>query len=506
MVRSSSEGDALGYYSSASQAASALINTICVLALILCSVLAISSAIAAKDDPSADARLIRKGMSVVDLLAKSKFDSVGATFDATMKDLLPAEKVSEVWKSLQTRYGAYKATVGSRIEEVSGYKAVFIAIQFDQGRLDAKIVFNAEEKVIGLFFVPSSAQSPSFDAPSYADESAFTETDFTVTTDDFKLPGTLALPKTPPPYTVVVLIAGSGPNDRDETIGPNKVFRDLAWGLASRGIASLRYDKRTKVYGMKLDVKELTYKEEVVDDAISAIKQLRKDDRVDRNRVFLLGHSLGGQLVPAIAHRARSGGLGSELISVPSPSFSEAVPLPGGLPFTRSQFLAGAIIMAGSARPIAALMADQLNHIAMSDGQVTLQERSTILEFQSGVDALLAGKDPNATPVMGLTYTYLQALNNYDCLKAAQKSKLPLFVVQGERDYQVLAQKDYQAWQDALKDRNDATFHLYPKLNHLFIEGEGESYPSEYEIPGHVSEEFVKDLAEWIKKAAEGKK
>ena len=119
------------------------------------------------------------------------------------------------------------------------------------------------------------------------------------------MPGTLTYPKGRPPHPVVLLLPDSGAHDRDETIGPNKLLRDLAWGLATQGIASLRYEKRTYRYGTQLDIKELTYREEIVDDAVEAIRQLRKDDRFDRDRIFALGHGLGGQMVPAIAQRAR---------------------------------------------------------------------------------------------------------------------------------------------------------------------------------------------------------
>jgi dienelactone hydrolase len=104
------------------------------------------------------------------------------------------------------------------------------------------------------------------------------------------------------PFPAIVLVHGSGPNDRDETIGPNKPFRDLALGLASRGIAVLRYDKRTKAYPAKLAAsKDLTVKEEVIDDALEGVKTARSQPKIDPARVFVLGHSLGGMLIPRVA-------------------------------------------------------------------------------------------------------------------------------------------------------------------------------------------------------------
>src|SRR5213596_1729423 len=103
------------------------------------------------------------------------------------------------------------------------------------------------------------------------------------------------------PFAAVLLVHGTGPNDRDETIGPNKPFRDLAGGLASRGIAVLRYDKRTKAYSAEYAKKgSISIREEVIDDALAAIAFLRSQPRIDKERIFVIGHSLGAILVPEI--------------------------------------------------------------------------------------------------------------------------------------------------------------------------------------------------------------
>ncbi len=457
---------------------------------------------------SGDYLLMNKAKAFVEQMETGAYGNAAASFDSTMKAVMPPSKIGEIWRATEARYGPFQKMQRIRIEKVSGYDVVFLTTDFEKMSLDIKVVFNQKGEIAGLFFVPASS-ADTFQPPSYADADAFSEEDYSVTTGEFKLPGTLAIPKSSESKSIVLLIAGSGPNDRDETIGPNKPLRDIAWGLGSRGIASLRYDKRTKIYGGRLDTKQLTYKEEVVDDAISAIHQLRKDNRFDRGRVFLLGHSLGGQLVPAIVARARSSFLGPEktpsltfiplISSLPIPT---SIPLPGMLPFTSNIDLAGAIIMAGSTRQIVPAMIDQLKHIAMEDGQFSSQEKGMIAKFESGVAAMKQSRDASHQPVMGLTWNYLEALNDYDCLKTAQKFKLPLLIAQGERDYQVLADHDFQSWRDALSEREDVTFKLYPNLNHLFIAGEGTSYPAEYEKPGHVSEDFINDLSTWIEEIA----
>ncbi len=109
-------------------------------------------------------------------------------------------------------------------------------------------------------------------------------------------------------FPAVVLVHGSGPQDRDETIGPNKPFRDLAWGLATYGIAVLRYEKRTRVYGQKLQqdkklLTSFTVYEETVDDAVSAVALLSQTPGIRPDRIFVLGHSQGGMTIPRVAQK-----------------------------------------------------------------------------------------------------------------------------------------------------------------------------------------------------------
>lgn len=120
---------------------------------------------------------------------------------------------------------------------------------------------------------------------------------------DYPLPGLLTLPDGAGPFPAVLLVHGSGPQDRDEAVGPNRPFRDLAVGLADLGVASLRYDKRTFAHGKRLaDALQgrLSVEEEVIRDALCAAALLRAEPLIRPDRVYLLGHSMGGMLAPRI--------------------------------------------------------------------------------------------------------------------------------------------------------------------------------------------------------------
>ncbi len=204
---------------------------------------------AAETPPVAD--LQTKAKALVRELEKEDYRAAAQDFDEVMVKALPGDRLEMIWKDLQKKAGVFREMRGTRSEKVQGYDVVFVTCRFDKADLDVKVVFNSKKKVTGLFFVPPKPAVPP-KTPPYAKPDAQVESEAVVVSGDYRLPGTLTLPKGDGPFPAVVLLAGSGPQDRDETIGPNKALRDLAWGLAARGIASLRYDKRTLAYGPRL--------------------------------------------------------------------------------------------------------------------------------------------------------------------------------------------------------------------------------------------------------------
>jgi alpha-beta hydrolase superfamily lysophospholipase len=264
-------------------------------------------------------------------------------------------------------------------------------------------------------------------------------------------------------------VHGSGPNDRDETVGANKPFKDLATGLASRGIAVLRYDKRTFVHRAKLAaLKDFTVNQEVIDDALEAVKAVRAQPGIDAKRVFVVGHSLGGMLTPQMG--------------VADPA------------------IAGLIVLAGPARPLEEAIVAQTRYLTMVDGTISTEEQRAIeraTAIASSVRALKTEEASSGRMISGAPVSYWLDLRGYDPPSEATRVKTPMLILQGERDFQVTLE-DFARWKAALGSRRDVTFHSYPMLDHLFISGSGPSLPAEYQVPGHVAEEIIRDIATWI--------
>lgn len=404
-------------------------------------------------------------------LIDGDFEAATANFDSGMLENAPPEVLEQIWGQLSDQLGTLVEVGAPRYDVASN--TVRIEATFENAVVDFVLPFNADNQIAGFFIQPPQSAEPTpvpdFAPPPYADESTFTEIEVTVGEDtDYPLPGTLSLPNGNSPAAAVVLVHGSGPNDRDSTVGPNKMFRDIAWGLASQGIAVLRYDKRTLVFPDRIDMATVTVQEETIDDALLAIDLLRRTEGIDPARIFLAGHSLGGYLAPRIAASAPD--------------------------------LAGVILLAGSANALEDLVARQVRYLAELDGEVTDQEAQTIAAIDGQVAAVKALQpgDMLEDPLLGIPAAYWLDLRDYDPTAVASGLPQPMLILQGERDYQVNMADEFALWQDALGDRDDVTLISYPALNHLFLTGEGAPNPDEYNTPGHVPALIIEDIAAWI--------
>jgi dienelactone hydrolase len=415
-----------------------------------------------------------RARAFVAALVAGDSDAAARDFDGPMQKALPAEKLKSTWQGLLAQVGPLREVQRVRRQQSGGRDVVRVTCRFEKAALDVRLVYTAERKVTGLRFTPVEPDPSEFLTPPYADPAKFREVELTVNAGgDWPLPATLTLPKGSGPFPGVVLVHGSGPNDRDETIHRTKAFRDLAWGLASRGVAVLRYEKRTKALGAKLVEQvgdKLTVQEEVIDDARSAVALLQKQEGIDPKRVFLLGHSLGGMLAPRIAQQA-----------------------PG---------LAGVIVLAGTARPLEDVVVEQVVYLDSLDGEPSAARKFAheILRGQARKvkSPDLKASTPAAELPLKLPAAYWLSLRGYDPPAVAAGLDLPILVLQGERDYQV-TMADFALWQKALAGKPNAAFRNYPKLNHLFRPGEGKSRPAEHEPAGNVAEEVVRDIADWVR-------
>ena len=376
----------------------------------------------------------------------------------------------EEWKSLREELdkqgGELKAHTFLSTETKGAFTTVVRRARFRKDSLDFRIVVDTLNLVEG-FWVDLIKKSYSFAPPVYARMSSFHEVEISLGDSTNRLPGILSIPEAPGPYATAILVHGSGPLDRDETVKGNKPFRDIAWGLATRGVMVFRYDKRSRALPRSLDPVKVTVKEEVIDDVLAAVTMLRARKDVDTTRLSIIGHSLGGVVAPEIAsmdHRIK-----------------------------------GIALLAASARPLEDVIEDQLRYTSSLADTVDESDRKALQTQLSLLEKIRKQELPEKTVVLSAPAYYYYDLHKRPWVETAKKLTIPMFVAQAGKDYQV-TKKDADIWNTALKGKPNVRFYSCDSCFHLFIESPGKPAPANYEIESNVTIGLIRDLAQWCKR------
>ncbi len=290
---------------------------------------------------------------------------------------------------------------------------------------------------------------------------------------EYPLNGLLTLPDgAASPLPAVVMVHGSGPSNMDEKVMKLTPFKDLAEGLAKRGVASVRYDKRTFVHGRKMAKTCPTVKEETIDDALLAVALLKKDPRIDPERIYILGHSMGAMLAPRID--AEGGDV------------------------------KGLILMAGTPCRLEEVVLRQLKQ---SSGGNPILKRIIGLEyriFAKKFDGLYQMPDEEAKKKKfagNLSLYYFKEMGQKTAADYLLESRKPALILQGGKDFQVLAEDDFRRFRELLAGRENTIFRLYPDLNHIFVKGIYDDIlkaSKEYKVERHIGDEVMDDIAAFI--------
>lgn len=292
---------------------------------------------------------------------------------------------------------------------------------------------------------------------------------------DYPLKGLLTIPEGAGPFPAVVLVHGSGSSNMDEKVGKLTPFTDIALGLAERGIASIRYDKRSFAHGMTLlrSGTVITVWEETIEDALLAAALVRADRRIDAERVFLAGHSMGGMLAPRIE-------------------------CAGG-------DFRGLILLAGTPRRLEEVLLAQTEEITAGlfgiAGWIGRKQLARLRDSFAGLYEMTDREAKAKKLGGGTTLYYFQEMGQPTVADWLARTNKPMLVMQGEQDVQVKAEVDFALYQKLLGDRDNVTFKLYPGLNHAFVSARFRSIAQakkEFTPERHIGAQVLDDIANWI--------
>jgi len=409
--------------------------------------------------------LFNKANNFFYYMEEAKYDSAHMYFDETEQAKVSAENLKQIWTSIKSKFGAVKSLEAIQSKVQGQFFSVIVEGKFENDNQNFILGFNKSEKLVGLYMPPKIA---TYALPSYADTTKYQEKSVYLNTKGHQLAAIITTPKNATNFPIVVLVHGSGPSDMDETIGANKPFKDIAVGLAAKGIASVRYVKRTLLYPGDF-TKAFTVKEEVTDDALAAIATAKTVKGADLKNIYLFGHSLGGMLAPQMA--------------------------------TLAPELNGIILAAAPARKLTDIIIEQNKYFFDLAKDTTAKGKkefdAVVVDISRSKVSQLGAMKPDSM-IIGLPVSYWISLNTYDQVAVAKKLNKRIFVVQGGNDFQV-SKQDYALWDAALNKKKNATLKFYPELNHLLTVQTEKGTTAQYQTPSNVSEKLIGDVALWIK-------
>jgi dienelactone hydrolase len=412
-------------------------------------------------------------LSVLDLARAGRFADIRNRFAAGLRPMVAAAALEGAWDAAEAAHGPVVSVGVARCDPASPGVVVKVPVIFERGELTLAVSVTASGELTGLQLAPVSNSQPprSWQPPPYADPDRFDEDEVVIGSGPLAVGGTLTRPKAAGPIPAVVLLGGSGPTERDGTIATTKPCKDLAWGLASRGVAVLRFDKVTHTHPVQAKAnRNFTLADEYLPHALAAVDLLRTHRAVDAERVFIAGHSLGGTVAPRVA--------------------------------TAEPTIAGIIILAGGAEPLQWAAVRQVRHLASL-------EPATAATSQSAIDAMtaqarqvdspdLTAETPDDRLPFAIPAPYWLYLRSYDPIATAAALDKPMLICQGGRDYQVTVADDLARWQAGLDGKARLTIRIYPADNHFFLPGTGPSSPAELSAPQHVDPQLIADIHEWL--------
>ncbi|MEI7978137.1 MAG: alpha/beta fold hydrolase [Bacteroidota bacterium] len=414
---------------------------------------------------------VNNALLVIDLFKTEEYDKAYAMGDTILKRRITAERFQGLWESLSTVNGELVEIGKTNYDFLDTLHVTTTKIKYKNGSIGMRLTFNLKWEIVGLFVVDAE---PMYHIPEYSNPFGFYEIKIPFGPPGFENDAILSVPIQQKKYPCVIIIGGSGPIDKDATIGPNKIYKDLSWGLANQGIASVRFDKRTKNYFGKIMLEHkngnyYTIEQEYLADVKELIKKVSKKNAIDPKRIYLLGHSQGGGLLPLFLKENKT--------------------------------VAGAIMMAGNATSLADLMYYQLNYLMPLQAKT---EADTLVFENMKTNALNAKKNnlpntyPNDSLPMMYPFSYWNYLNKIDFMALAKNNKKPVLILQGARDYQVPI-TEFNKWKIALSNNQNYLFQSFEKLNHLFMEGTGKSEPQEYFNRSNIPVYVIDEITKWIK-------
>lgn len=400
------------------------------------------------------------GLALIEALFEKNYDEAIRYVDESMKSYFSPTDLAQLLEQGIAEHGNYVRNKEINETTVDGVKTIYYYTEFQKTMLDVKIEFSYSDKVTSMIFMIHKG---------FRKDNYFREEDLNIKSDTLIIPGSLLIPQSDNMKVLAILLHDAyGASDRNGTINKYQYLNDIGEGLYKKGIASFRYDKRGEITPELYDT-DYTIYSDVVSDAINVVRHLKSMPKFKGYKIILVGHGLGGTLLPLLAD-------------------------------TLKNDISGIVMMAANARPWEEVLFDQykyfysLNPSPEFKQQIERLEQKIAFLHSPGFNVNVS-KDKLPFHIA----SFWNSLLKYNQIEQLNRIKIPVLILHAERDFRI-TEKDFTLWKEKSKNRTNISFRSYPLLNHYFMEwfDTRKSIPEEYYIETHVPDYVMKDIGKWV--------
>ena len=376
--------------------------------------------------------------------------------DSNAKNNITLEQLSEEFDDIVKVYGQ---PVEFDSEEVQAIERetnaiVSVPVLFESGWMDVTYTINSTSSVINFKITASDK----------LDENGYNETQYVYKTSNGEGKAVFTNTKGSEKTPLVILVHDQGYLDKNSTVGVRKVFRDLAYALADKGIASVRYD-RTNLDNDDIEDSIALMQEEL----LAVYESCKNFEEIDNNRIYVLGYGVGGYLLPKLVERMDIDGL--IIASSPCMDLHQSI-------YEKQMY-------------------EVECEVTMSEQNKKVRRKE--IEASRDLIETLVNPEDFYQDIFGYSSSFWIQLQSYDAIQTVENLNLPVLITQGSNDYEV-SSNAYNQWQHGLKDSKLVSLKYYKNMDHLFTIRNSTSVPADCLSESTIADAFVNDISKFVQK------
>lgn len=418
----------------------------------------------------------KKPDEIINLFKSGSVTEIYYQFDTTMQKKLSPPRLEPIWSQMERNYGSF-VEIGIK-DTTKDNKSIIINtdLLFKNGIMNMMLSWDKETKKINDFYLTEVKKekinrldkklAPEIDKTKFSSVNLDIEANFPLSAEI-----TYPVNKEENKEIIFILNSGFGNNSKDLKIGPNYIFRNLAWGLSSLGFTVLRYDNLSYKHKSKLkrNNPKYTIYDEFINPLESILENVKSNNKYNNYKLYLVGFAEAASIITT---------------------------------FHSYQKIDGLVLLMGSPNKPYLVELDRLKELFSSDRILTGPEKKLLKESQIKIDYFESLRNSDNVSLdslpMNFSYEYLNSLEDLKPIENLKNTNKPVLVINSKNDFEV-NKKNYELWFNELSSEENIKLVELKNTSHILTEIEHKSTIKDYRKEAPISSIIFETINKWVK-------